>query len=89
MLPRSVNHAIILGMGHRIGLDPDDIRVPDQIDIENEIPVHEPDISRQHRPDRLQPGIMAAENDGFPADLICSLQPDCNKVAIDCNSRCN
>jgi len=57
------------GMGQGIGLNPDDIRVPDQVQGKAQVPLNEADVALQHRADHLQPGGMAAEDDRLLSDF--------------------
>ena len=62
-------------MAHSIGLDPDDICIPDQIGIGNNRSVYKPDIG-QFGLDLSGPGIMAAKHNDSVATHIW----ECNIV---------
>ena len=61
IIPYNIHYFIVKLMAERIGLQPDDIRVTDEVGIGQHIAVNKADITGQHGFNRAGPGIVAAE----------------------------
>ena len=61
VLTHHVYHFIKIGMRHRIGLNPHNIRIFDYIRMRRYIPSYKPHIAKQ-RLDRLAPRVVAADD---------------------------
>lgn len=59
----------IHGMGQGIGLNPDNIRVPDQVQGKAQVTLNEADVPLQHRANHIKPSGMAAEDDRLLSDF--------------------
>ena len=59
-LPCRVDDSVIELMRNRVGLNPNDIRALDDVDVRQHFPVKKSNIG-QHRADGLPPGIVATE----------------------------